>query len=399
MQYSHKDIAHLNHRLKEMISAGLQIPVSKEHQSVAKPMSPMEWERFQAEKAWATCGWVQDGFVKPDGTLCLQVEVPDEEDARRVAVIRYVSPEIVRDFMDGNGKVWPGLSITHLAVTPRPVQHRQTPFERIQLSLSHPRRVRLSLGADMPDEYDDYEDDMGAEDESGMDDMDMADDDVTDDEPMDDPVMDEPAGESKVAELVNLMREVFNIDVAGHVTSEKDLIDHLYTAALTAKAHKGMGEGIEGSDEFMDEPMDEGDVEEVPSSVMMSLRQENKALMARVLGDERKNVKARIDRLLKAGVIGKRMHQSLTQEASEVRLSLDANGGLKTNPFLRTLEMFEQNDAPKNRTARLGMGNYKAGAQEVPKPGTDKTDRSLDKGVMTKLTKGQYKAKDEGDKK
>ena len=74
--------------------------------------------------------------------------MPSAEDAARLPSVRFVSPQIEPDFIDGDGREWDGPSIVHVAVTPRPVQHHQKPFTPVRMGV-----VRLALeDYEMPDD-------------------------------------------------------------------------------------------------------------------------------------------------------------------------------------------------------------------------------------------------------
>lgn len=139
IHYSRDDVGRLAERMKEMLEAGLQIPLAAEHQDKAKPLTVDERKAEWVKQL--TLGWAADVELAPEGFLTTKVEVPVEEEAKRLPAARFVSPEIVNDFVDGTGRLWPGASITHLAVTPRPVQHKQQPFRAVRMS----HVVRLSL--------------------------------------------------------------------------------------------------------------------------------------------------------------------------------------------------------------------------------------------------------------
>lgn len=141
IEFTPADVQHYSQRLKDMLADGLQIPLAWEHQDQAKPLTQQELDERRAELAKLTLGHACSADIDADlGCLKVKSEIPLDEDAKRVRAIRFISPEIVWNYRDGRGKVWPGPSITHLAVTPRPVQHRQQPFKPTTLSL-----LRLSM--------------------------------------------------------------------------------------------------------------------------------------------------------------------------------------------------------------------------------------------------------------
>lgn len=137
--FSRRDVRALQQRMQEMIAAGLSIPLAAEHQDQAKPLTAAERKADWVKRL--TLGWAEDAEVAPEGYLTARVAVPLAEDAARLPAARFVSPEIVHDFVDGTGRLWPGPSITHLAVTARPVQYPQRPFQQVRMS----NVIRLSL--------------------------------------------------------------------------------------------------------------------------------------------------------------------------------------------------------------------------------------------------------------
>ena len=127
---SPQDLQHFKKRMLEMIQAGLPVPLSWEHQPRLKPGNDSS-DEARADRAKYCLGDARD--VRADsGFLETLVEVPDENDAKRLNSVRFVSPYIENDFVDSTGRKWDGPSITHIAVTPRPIQHTQRPFAMSQ---------------------------------------------------------------------------------------------------------------------------------------------------------------------------------------------------------------------------------------------------------------------------
>lgn len=122
---------------KEMLAAGLTIPVPYEHDFSSHPMTPKD-------KLLNNAGWVADyrikDFVDPvrgplKDVLFGVVDVQDEEIARKLPrTIRWTSPWI-NSFTDGQGKEWRNV-ISHLALTTRPRIAKQAPFGSIAAALS-----------------------------------------------------------------------------------------------------------------------------------------------------------------------------------------------------------------------------------------------------------------------
>lgn len=130
------DIDYFHQSGKDMLAAGLSIPVPLEHEKTAHPMTPADRLRNNA-------GHVQDYFkqkVKGDDgseveALFSNVDISDPDVAKKIPrTIRWTSPYI-SSFTDGNGKEWNGV-ITHLALTTRPRIVKQQPFPNIAAALS-----------------------------------------------------------------------------------------------------------------------------------------------------------------------------------------------------------------------------------------------------------------------
>lgn len=115
----------------EMLAAGLSIPVPLEHQPDAVPMTPSQ------KAAWQTkfnTGWVEK-FAVEGGKLFADLDIADEDVAKKLPhTIKFVSPHI-NSFLDGNGRQWDNV-ITHVALTTRPRITNQSPFPNMAAALS-----------------------------------------------------------------------------------------------------------------------------------------------------------------------------------------------------------------------------------------------------------------------
>src|SRR5262245_3170246 len=125
-------------RGNRMLAKGINIPVCWEHRADGKPrkLSKDDWA---SERAKGTAGSAKRFEVDADNRVFAVHEIPDDSDAKRAEVVRFCSPEI-NAFTDGDGEDW-GEVITHIALTPRPVQHEQPPIAR--LSLTGPIRLAI----------------------------------------------------------------------------------------------------------------------------------------------------------------------------------------------------------------------------------------------------------------
>lgn len=119
------DIPWYRARVNAMIDRGLSLPVVLEHQPDAMPLS--RGDRL-ANQVRHTVGWVCGALPGGDEELELELEIPDENDAKTLKANRYVSCRIDHDLIDPLGRRWDGKSISHVAITARPVLIGQRAF-------------------------------------------------------------------------------------------------------------------------------------------------------------------------------------------------------------------------------------------------------------------------------
>lgn len=302
-------------RMKEMLGDDLQIPLSWEHQPAAKPLTKRERDEQQAELAKLTLGHVTAAELRPEGFAAAKVEIPVDEDAKRLRAIRFVSPAIDWDVTDGNGRFWPGPSITHLAATPRPVQHKQQPFRPVKLSqAATPQRpaIRLSLGSyiqlgenPMADDAKKDGDDKGKKGDDGA--------------------IVEPG--VKLSKVVACLGELGL--VLGDGVTPENLLERLYVAAETKKAADGVttdtsaGTGTETETDA-----------QPPPGIMMSLQ-------TRILKMERQDLERRIKALRDTGRVGKPIYDRMAAELKSIKLSLGKDGEVADNLLLSKVKDYE----------------------------------------------------------
>lgn len=328
VEYTPDDSAHLAKRMKDMLAAGLSVPMAWEHQEIA-PAGKAQLSAWLEKRERGTCGWAEDATVDGEGILGFKVEVPVAEDAKRMPAIRFVSPEIAEDYRDGTGKVWPGKSITHIAVTSRPVQPGQRPFQRLSQGQGgeNGKRVRLSLGDfTMADESD--------KPEGGK-------------KPPEKPA----EGGGELGPLIAALK--------AHGFIIPDSVADM--AGLLIAIESNENDSVM-RDEDGDGEVDEAIVEGAPP-VMLSLHK-------RVVDGERAGIEARIKAL--KNKVGKPLVDELLGKLGTVRLSLDSQGKLKGNRLLAQVEAYE----------RLGGGFVAGGkpsrlslASEAAKEAEDTRDR------------------------
>ena len=143
--FTRDDIHALADRVNRMLAAGLNIPVTLEHDRAAVPLSA---EERRINECRAVIGWV-DGATLDGDTLIARLTIDDPADAATARKCRFISPYVLRSFIDGAGHDLQS-AIAHVAVTPFPVQHNQQPFKLLALSRAG-YCLSLSRGAFAPE--------------------------------------------------------------------------------------------------------------------------------------------------------------------------------------------------------------------------------------------------------
>lgn len=298
---------------KAKVAAGWRIPACWEHQE-AWPVKLSRADKAAID-AKHTYGEIVD-FRNQGGVLQSLVEVYDNADAKRLKKVKYCSPQVSCNWTDSTGKKWPGVTITHLAATPVPVQHKQQPW---RLSRAGSLTIWLSQS--------DYEGTTVADD---LDDI---------DETADPMVGDDEGGGDKCGEAISLAEEL-GLHL-GEGTTEQNFFERFCAAAKTKLAHEG------GVDDESD--MDDGDIGDdqpppdaapatQPPPMSLSLRKQ----MQQAETFARSNIGNRIKRLLKTGRITPPMATKLENEAKTVKLSFSKDGSLRPSGVLAKLDAYEE---------------------------------------------------------
>ena len=311
----------LHQRMRDMLAAGLQIPLAWEHQASMVPMTAAEADRLKAEKVKLHCGFASKSSLTPASVLCGEFDVADETDRATLKKVKYISPWIKWNHRDGGGRLWPGPSCLHFAATPQPVQHAQASFQMSLLQALETDGIRLSLT--------DYTHPPIA-----LGDSDMAEKVVPPDPPEG-----EGEGESgglgkklkKLCELVESMK--MHLGDIGDSTTIEDLVDRLIITLETKKAHEGGPAEEEVAPEAPETPTDVA----APGGIGMSMAQVNelRAQAARGHAAEKRAVKygmaeleGEIKALGKSGRVNKPIQDAMLLELKSVKLSLSDAGDL-----------------------------------------------------------------------
>lgn len=142
--FTPRDLALMNRTGNLKIADHWNVPLVFEHQD-EKPdrrkMVQLSHSEREREFARGVFGCAK-GYRLDGNRLKAILAGDDDEDLKRFQKIKFVSPEIEWDWMDSDGKVWHGPTITHIAATPRPVQR-------------HQEAVRLSQNANKPRQFAD----------------------------------------------------------------------------------------------------------------------------------------------------------------------------------------------------------------------------------------------------
>lgn len=111
------------------LKAGLSVPLCWEHDPRAKP-DYLSRNAPGKDSDLHDAAWVAKGFFghtkrfkkRSDGVVVAEVDIPDEADARQFVKVGKVSPMVARDWQDEKHVRWPGLTVLHIASTPKPIQ-------------------------------------------------------------------------------------------------------------------------------------------------------------------------------------------------------------------------------------------------------------------------------------
>jgi hypothetical protein len=339
------------------------VPVCWEHQNVGPEKLRLSRTRSERERDFArgVFSRIAEFALTPDGRGKVRVVGDDPDDLKQLKKVGFVSPEIVWDWSDSDGKVWRGPSVTHLAATPRPVQRLQHPFGanpdlpppapvadlegvlRCSLGVSPRLRSQNRPTAALRLSLDHYREKPMADElfPSGDDDADDA---------KSGEGGDKGKGGKKNAwqRIADALLEHAGIDL-GDVKDVKDEDTFAMVVEVAARNYSAgqdpepdLDEEVPPEEEDMpppgDMPAPPMGATEPPPPVQMSL----KAQTALAETHARNNLQAEIDRLVARRQVSPAIAAKLLGQAKTVRLSFTAQGQLAANEVTTKIAAYKE---------------------------------------------------------
>ena len=343
-RFTQSDLRQMRRDNPKKIQAGWNIPLCWEHQNV----EPSKVQLSQGEKdrnfALGVFGRIADFDLTPDGRLKALLKGKDPNDYKQLEKIGFVSPEIAKDWRDSDGHVWRGLTVTHLAATPRPVQPHQNPIGtnpdvipkqlagrmadavRMSFAPSVGHRLRLSL------ENFRYRGSQMAGGTGATETPDATGDPIP---------PSEGAGDKKMTwmqRIANALVDHFNVDL-GDCSECKDPEQFAHVVEVALANFKAGSQPPEGYDEEQtdeeqvpgEDEAQTGDLEQTPPGattpptppVQMSLTAAEQAQVDRLSAMTKTEYLGRVDRLMKTGRISGAEQEDQKKKVNTVRLSFN----------------------------------------------------------------------------
>jgi len=316
VEYTRADTANAERQGRAMLAAGLSVPLCWEHDSRAVPAYLSDLH----QNAWLARGYFGEAeeFKRgADGKLYVRPKIEDPDDARQFARIGKVSPRLDWDWTDEKGKTWEGLTVGHVAATPKPVQRDQQKGGLAYLSGFHTDAAGRKHRTDYLSQATRIEGPAMA----------------------DEKIDDGAGNDSDVAQIVKMLRGI-GLMVPEDVTDVKSLRLALQAAAHTKHGDPDGDAADMGDSDGLD--MEAGDVSGVePASNMPPAMMSHFAKAANV---EAKHLERRIANLKHSGRIEQDLARGLMGElksANLSHLSFRKSGELKAFPLLTKIEAYE----------------------------------------------------------
>lgn len=310
--FTAEDCRRYAERGNRMIASSVAIPVCWGHRDDAKPRNA---DDARSRFAKSTAGWIEQYRLEKDGRVLAVADLPDDE-AAQAEKVKFASPEIER-FIDGNGRNW-GEVVTHLALTPRPRQHEQTPITRLGLESQGTQkagRIRLAIdpveGRDMADESEDTGTDTGADTES------------------------EGGGSDYFQDAIEHLKNK-GIILPDDTTPE-NAWERIVIACMQGETPEEEGEESEeatGDGSTITEGVAPG----MNGTVSLAFEKQQKLARAMAL----KTLNTEISHLFNVGRITRPIRERMTARLGSIQLSFDEAGELKRNDLIIEIEAYKR---------------------------------------------------------
>lgn len=335
-------IKHWAESFMAMRRKGLRIPSSWDHSDDPAKDVPVKFAAGDRRRLpQGTVGYLHSLTPTQDGNAAeVVVEVRRKPDAEMCDQnLAYISPVIRSEWTDGDGQVWKDVW-GHVDLVQHPVDHRQTPFSRVDENQSVACALRMGLDEGQPKTYH-----LQAED------ADMADNETGDRENQE-MVENEGNRLKKVIEILAKMDVILSDD-----TNEENFLEHLEQALLTAAAQ---------NDAETEQMTNEGEELEVTSPQFAAMSLERRREKAYMDKQHRGSVAKRLSALLEHGRCTPAEYKAKAPALQSVRLSLDDNGNAIPTQLESWIESRES--VPKGTFWSAEQRTRLAGLDEVPHP-------------------------------
>lgn len=365
VEYTREDTRNAERQGKAMLRAGLSVPLCWEHDPRAEPAYLSDLHK----NAWLARGYFGRAadFQTVNGVLFVRPAIDSPNDLEQFKRVGKVSPRLDWDWTDEQGKTWPGLTVGHIASTPKPVQRSQSKIGSAYPShLSHAaggtsrrtdylsQSTRLP-GAEMADPIEPVE---GADEVAG--------------------------GGNDFAEIVAMLRDPNVGLMVPEGISDIATLKLAMQAAIHTK-HGPPADAVEPDEDSDDDGMDKvaGDQDGVQAAGMPpAMMSQINALYDGAAKAKTDLFEHRIRKLQTTGRIDVDTATSLRGKLKAANLSHESfdtkTGKLKPQPFAAWIEAYEA--LPPGRFAKMGgktnskAGNLSLTQLDRPALGTSQTD-------------------------
>lgn len=300
---------HWAKNVNSFVGRGFDLPVFWDHPDDPQLSRPVK-RSGRRMRAKDQAGWLTKAEVSADGSLDLEFDIPNKDDAKRVEHnLAKVSPVIWDQLEDGAGQVHENVfGAVDLVV--HPVDHTQGKFEPVEESAIACSLVRMSLNSKKPKVF------------RMADDNDMVDEEVTESESDDSSIEETPVtNDSGRLEAVIGSLAGMNI-ILSDDTNEENFLEHLEQALLTAAAFEGDTDGT-GEINTGTEDLDTAS----PEFAALSLERKQTIRMKQHFDKKhREDVAKRLSLLVEEGRCTPAEKKHYAPRLASIRLSLDDKG-------------------------------------------------------------------------